>query len=49
MKPLSLIGRFRRDQRGNIAVLFAIAVLPVISAVGCAVEYSRATQIKSKL
>jgi hypothetical protein len=49
MKPPSIIDRFRRDQRGNIAVIFAIACLPLISAVGCAVDYSRATQIKSKL
>ena len=46
---LSLVRRFRRDQRGNIAVLFAIACLPLITAVGCAVDYARATQMKSKL
>jgi hypothetical protein len=50
MKPHpDIIGRFCRDQRGNIAVIFAIAVLPVLSAVGCALDYSRAAQIKSKL
>jgi Flp pilus assembly protein TadG len=44
-----LIGRFRRDQRGNIAVIFAIACVPLISAIGCAIDYSRATQVRSKL
>jgi hypothetical protein len=44
-----LIGRFRRDQRGNIAVIFTIALLPVLSAIGCAIDYSRATQLRSKL
>jgi Putative Flp pilus-assembly TadE/G-like len=44
-----LIGRFRSDQRGNIAVIFVIALLPVLSAIGCAVDYSRAAQIRSKL
>jgi Flp pilus assembly protein TadG len=44
-----LIGRFRRDQRGNIAVIFALSCLPLISGIGCAVDYSRAVQIKSKL
>ena len=44
-----LIGRFRRDQRGNIAVIFTIALLPILSAIGCAVDYSRATQLRSKL
>ena len=44
-----LIGRFRSDQRGNIAVIFVIALLPVLSAIGCAIDYSRAAQIRSKL
>jgi Flp pilus assembly protein TadG len=44
-----IIERFRRDQRGNIAVLFAIACVPLISAIGCAVDYSRATQLSIKL
>jgi Flp pilus assembly protein TadG len=43
------IGRFRRDRSGNIAVIFAIAVLPLVSAVGCAIDYNRATQLRSKL
>ncbi len=46
---LGLIGRFRGDQRGNIAVVFAIACIPLISAVGCAIDYSMATRIKAKL
>jgi Flp pilus assembly protein TadG len=43
------ISRFRHDRSGNIAVIFAIALLPLISAVGCAVDYNRATQIRTKL
>src|SRR6204780_2276446 len=46
---VSLIDRFRRDQRGNIAVIFVIACVPLISALGCAVDYTRATQLQSKL
>ena len=30
-------------------VIFAIALVPIISAIGCAVDYSRATQLRSKL
>src|ERR1700709_1714038 len=41
--------RFRRDRSGNIAVVFTLALLPMLSAVGCAIDYSRATQLKSKL
>ena len=44
-----LFGRFGKDQRGNIAVIFAIACVPIISAVGCAVDYSMATRLKAKL
>jgi Flp pilus assembly protein TadG len=44
-----LIKDFRRDQRGNIAVLFAIACVPLVSAIGCAIDYSRATQLSIKL
>jgi Flp pilus assembly protein TadG len=44
-----IIGGFGTDRRGNIAVIFALALLPVMSAVGCAVDYSRATQLRSKL
>ncbi len=46
---LRLIGRFRNDRRGNIAVIFAIACIPLISAVGCAIDYSMATRMKAKL
>lgn len=45
----ALIDTFVRDTRGNIAVIFAIACVPLITAVGCAVDYSRATQTRSKL
>jgi Putative Flp pilus-assembly TadE/G-like len=46
---LSVAGRFRRDGSGNIAVIFTIALLPVFSAVGCAVDYSMATRMRAKL
>ncbi|MGL9619520.1 pilus assembly protein [Bradyrhizobium sp. U531] len=45
----STIRRFGRDRRGNIAVIFALACVPLITTVGCAVDYSRATQIRAKL
>src|SRR5258708_645900 len=46
---LRLIGRFRKDRRGNIAIIFALACVPLISAIGCAVDYSMATRMKAKL
>src|ERR1700730_1511940 len=45
----SLIGRFRKDRRGNVAVIFAIALLPILTAVGWAVDYSLATRMRAKL
>jgi Flp pilus assembly protein TadG len=48
-KFLGLIGGFRGDQRGNVAVIFVLALLPLLSAIGCAIDYSRATRIQSKL
>lgn len=44
-----IIRRFIHDRRGNIAVIFALCCVPLITVVGCAVDYSRATQIRSKL
>jgi Flp pilus assembly protein TadG len=43
------MNRFRWDRRGNVAVIFAFACLPLISAIGCAIDYSEATRIKAKL
>jgi Flp pilus assembly protein TadG len=44
-----LMNRFRNDRRANVAVIFAIACVPLISAIGCAVDYSEATRIKAKM
>ncbi|HLH90746.1 MAG TPA: TadE/TadG family type IV pilus assembly protein [Xanthobacteraceae bacterium] len=44
-----LMNRFCRDQRGNIAVIFAIACIPVLAAVGCGVDYSEASRMRAKL
>ena len=46
---LGLISSFRKDRRGNIAVIFAIACIPVISAIGCGVDYSEASRMRAKL
>jgi Flp pilus assembly protein TadG len=45
----ALVSRFHNDSRGNIAVTFTIALLPIVAAVGCAVDYSLATRMKAKL
>jgi Flp pilus assembly protein TadG len=43
------ITRLFRDKSGNVAVIFAIASIPVVSAAGCAVDYSMATRMRAKL
>jgi Flp pilus assembly protein TadG len=45
----ALISRFRRDKKANIAVIFGIAIIPILTALGCAVDYSLATRLKAKL
>lgn len=43
------IGRFGRSQRGNVAITFAFATLPLIGFVGAAVDYSRANTVKTSM
>jgi Flp pilus assembly protein TadG len=45
----SILRRFRSDRSGNVAVIFALAAVPLLTAVGCAIDYSRANQIRTKL
>ena len=45
----SLISSFRGNKRGNVAVITALALLPMVAAMGCAVDYSMASMVKTKL
>jgi Flp pilus assembly protein TadG len=45
----TLISGFLSNTRGNVAVITGIVAVPLISAVGCAVDYSMATTIRTKL
>src|SRR5262245_23492788 len=46
---MNLFQRFRHDQRGNFAILFGLALLPVAGMVGAAVDYSRANAVRAAL
>src|SRR6202043_2650078 len=46
---IALISRFSDDSRANLAVIFALTLIPVLAAIGCATEYSLATQMKVKM
>jgi Flp pilus assembly protein TadG len=41
--------RFAKSNDGNIAVIFAIAILPVLGFVGAAVDYSRASKARTSM
>ena len=44
-----LIAAFGRSNDGNIAILFGIAVIPIITFVGAAVDYTRAVSARSSM
>ncbi|MCP4937122.1 MAG: hypothetical protein GY927_23675 [bacterium] len=39
--------KFFENTRGNIAVTFAVALVPIVAAAGAAFDYTRLTQNKS--
>src|ERR1700684_4475909 len=45
----TLAREFSAATHVNSAIIFAIAALPIISAVGCVIDYSYASMIKTKL
>jgi Flp pilus assembly protein TadG len=42
-------GRFVRDDSGNIALLFGIAAVPILTFVGAAIDYTRATAARTSM
>jgi Flp pilus assembly protein TadG len=42
-------GRFAKADQGNIAVLFGIAAVPILSFVGAAIDYTRANSARSSM
>jgi Flp pilus assembly protein TadG len=45
----TLLSNFRLNRRGNVAVITALAMLPMVAAVGCVIDYTTASTIKTKL
>src|SRR3977135_4096211 len=37
---------FRQDERGNLAFIFTLAMIPIMGSLGAAVDYSRANWVK---
>ena len=46
---LASIARFRRDVDGSIAPVIALSLIPIITAVGAAIDYSRANKFKTNM
>ena len=49
MRALSYLRGFFSDTRGNIAILFGLAIIPVFGAMGVAVDYSLANASRTAL
>lgn len=41
--------RFAGDRRANVAIIFALACVPIMAAVGCAVDYAIAMRLQSQM
>jgi Flp pilus assembly protein TadG len=46
---LTLLRRFRSDRRGNIAIMFGLAVVPVFGMMGAALDYSMANMQRTAI
>ena len=43
------IAKFKSNKRGNVAVITGLCCLPLIAAVGCVIDYTSASLVKTKL
>ena len=49
MDFVAFLRRFRNDSRGVVAVIFAVALLPLITGMGAAIDYTRASSLRADL
>lgn len=49
VRARTLLASFRSSKRGNVAIICALCALPLVSAVGCVVDYTMASTIKTRL
>lgn len=45
----AVLAAFTSNRRGNVAIISALTVIPLLAAVGCAIDYSMASEVKTKL
>jgi Flp pilus assembly protein TadG len=46
---MSGLRKFRRDCKGSVALIFAIAIVPLLAAAGCALDFARGVQRREEL
>jgi len=46
---LHRLGEFRDARQGNVAIIFALAILPIIGFIGAAVDYTRVINARSSM
>ncbi|MCA3565133.1 MAG: pilus assembly protein [Methylocystis sp.] len=44
-----ILQKFRSDQRGNVALMFAFSMVPIAAAMGAAVDYSNMTNSQTRI
>jgi Flp pilus assembly protein TadG len=49
MRLATLCRRFAADRAGGVAVIFALSLVPLVTAVGAAVDYARAASLRTDL
>jgi Flp pilus assembly protein TadG len=49
MKSGSFFKKYREDKKGAVAIMFALALAPMLMVAGSAVDYVRMTDLKTKL
>ena len=46
---MSILKSFWADKRGNVAMMFGLAMIPLVGVVGAAIDYSRVSHVRVKL
>lgn len=41
--------KFTRDERGNVALMFGLLLVPIIGMTGAGIDYSRSSQLRAKM
>ncbi len=49
LRFLATIGEFQRNRKGNVAIMFALALMPIMAAAGIGVDLSRAYVVRAHL